>query len=338
MAKIAGVPGNMRAWNCFDGEAWHDKLFDFRRLETCNHRYLYFLRTDGTSVSVTMGRPRPFCNSNSSSSGGSGTGASEAESVRGLDVEGCAVYGVDPGRRTLFYASASHAKDSEKLWCSNREYRHLLRVQPRQRKVEEWLTRKDLKEFVDNMPSFKVMTSALLEAHIRHCVVRLKDAFKFYGCRCAQYRKFKQNGYYTKRRVLEKLVAKVTKDRRNVVLAYGSANVGSCVRGNPPIAAKAFHRQCQQRCKVVLIDEYRTSKVCSACDGDLEQMKGKVQDKATQEWKRKSIWAVQVCQGCGTVWNRDRNASINMLRIFHSLRSTGERPVQFRRPPPIASN
>jgi hypothetical protein len=328
MAKIPGVPGDMKKWKCSDAEACHEKLFGFRRLETCHHKYGYLLRTDGISVSVTMRRM-------TGGSGSSGSRMSEEDDIRacGLDLKGCAVYGLDPGRKTLFYASASPAKRSEKLWCSNREYRHRLRVLPRQHKVEKWLEREQLKKFLDDMPSFKQMTVPLLERHIRYCFTRIEDVLKFYGC--AQYRKFKQNGHYTKQRVLEKMVDKITKKRRNVVLAYGSANVGSCVRHNPPIAAKAFRRRCQQKCKVVMIDEYRTSRVCSECGGNLKQMKGEKvpeHDKAPQEWKRKSIWAVQVCQDCGMVWNRDRNASINILSIFHSLISTGERPAPFRRP------
>ena len=261
---------------------------------------------------------------------GSSSSTSGEECIQGLDVEGFTVFGLDPGRKTLFYASASSNKYSEQVWCSNKGYRHHLRVQPRQRKTEKWLTKKGLKEFIDKMPTAKVITAALLEAHIRYCFTRLEDVLKLYGSK--RYRKFKQNGFYTKQRVLNKLVARITKGRRKVLLAYGSANVGSCVRGNPPIAAKAFRRHCKQRCKVVMIDEFRTSRVCSACEGDLVQMTGKVQDKKTKEWKRnRPIWAVQVCQDCGTVWNRDRNASINILRIFNTLQSRGERPLPFCR-------
>lgn len=183
------------------------------------------------------------------------------------------------------------------------------------------------------------MTSALLEHHIRYVFRngRLDKVLRFYGS--VRYRKFTQNGFYARERVLDALVQRITKGRRNVVIAFGSANVGSCVKGNPPIGAKAFRRHCQKRCKVVLIDEYLTSKVCSKCNKrTLKQMQGNIYDDKTEEWHRKAIWAVQVCQDCAVVWNRDVNASRNMLAIFMSLNENGVRPPAFRRPTVASSS
>jgi hypothetical protein len=152
-----------------------------------------------------------------------------------------------------------------------------------------------------------------------------------------RYKKQRQNAFYQKQSALNHLAKVVTGEQRDapVLVAYGSASVGSCVRGNPPIGAKAFLRRLQQRCRVCMVDEFRTSQVCclADCNGVLTRMTGHVWDRSQQPHVRRrfQFWAVQTCNVCGTVWNRDRNASVNILRVFRSICETGERPAPFRR-------
>lgn len=173
----------------------------------------------------------------------------------------------------------------------------------------------------------------------------------------AQYKKLRQNAFYQKQRALDHLAKVVTGGRRDVVVAYGAGSFGSCVRGNPPIGAKAFLQRLRQRCPVYMVDEFRTSRVCCnlKCqdklmqktgqgdgvlrqktgqgDGDLRQMTGHVWDRSQQPpvRERKQFWAVQTCNVCHTVWSRDRNASANIRNVFLSICETGERPPPFRR-------
>ena len=319
-----------------EAEEWHRKLFNFSEKETVNHKYSFSLRTDGVSVSILMTRPARAPSTTSSSTTADSNSSEvdvnpkEAEFQGGLDIEDSIVYGLDPGRRTLFTAVGTDGKAKS---CRNREYRERTEVKKRQQQVENWLRKADLKTFVDEMPSRKVMTSALMEDHIRYLFRdgRIDDLFAFYGS--VRYCKLRQNKYYCKERALEAMVERITEGRKNIIIAFGSANVGSCVRGNPPIAAKAFRRHCQKRCKVVLIDEYLTSQVCSKCGKrNLRPMRYMKWVEEAKEARSHNIWAVQVCRDCGTVWNRDVNASNNILAIFKSLNSNGERPPQFRRP------
>ena len=79
---------------------------------------------------------------------------------------------------------------------------------------------------------------------------------------------------------------------------------------------------------VVLVDEFRTSKLCNKCYGELEHYN--------------NLHRVLVCRGCkgsvseienSTFMNRGMNACMNMLHISKSWIQSQTRPVQFRRTP-----
>ena len=70
----------------------------------------------------------------------------------------------------------------------------------------------------------------------------------------------------------------------------------------------------------VTIDEYKTSKVCNACNNDplarMSELKG---------------CSVLVCKACKTLWQRDINACKNMLSISLSIWNGRGRPSKYRR-------
>jgi transcription elongation factor Elf1 len=73
---------------------------------------------------------------------------------------------------------------------------------------------------------------------------------------------------------------------------------------------------------VVVVNEFYTSQVCSRC-GE-RRLRGKSLDGDTMH-------AVQVCTNCGTVWQRDVNASRNLQYIFKHEVIHQERPGEFQR-------
>ncbi len=291
------------AWNQEAAEEWHRKLFRVADKETMRSTYAYHLRTDGIAVSLTMKRPiRARAPSSSDSrSDSSEVGPEDMEFQGGLDVDGKRVVAVDPGRRVLFSAVD---RDGKQQRCSTREYRERIGARRRQKQVEKWLDKAQLRVKVEGMPSARVMASALLTRHIQYLFRNslFDKLLKFYGS--VRYRKLVQNGFYARNRVLDLLVRRLT-DGQPTVVAYGSADIGSCRRGSPPVGAKFFRAHCRKRTTTVLIDEFYTSQVCPKCNHrSLEQMKAKVRDKETGERTRKSLWPIKVCNDCHTVWNR----------------------------------
>jgi transposase len=78
---------------------------------------------------------------------------------------------------------------------------------------------------------------------------------------------------------------------------------------------------------VSIIGECYTSQRCSQCLRFLKKCFVGGDD----------IWALKRCDHCtsaaGTdlIWNRDRNVSLNIMRIYLSLARTGLRPAEFGR-------
>ncbi|CAG8730214.1 9394_t:CDS:2, partial [Gigaspora rosea] len=76
---------------------------------------------------------------------------------------------------------------------------------------------------------------------------------------------------------------------------------------------KGLYRELKRRLgkRVRLVDEYRTSIICSTCNGRMD--------------KRSRFWSLK------TLWNRDTNAARNILRLFFYMNSNnGERLEEFR--------
>jgi hypothetical protein len=91
---------------------------------------------------------------------------------------------------------------------------------------------------------------------------------------------------------------------------------------------------------VLLLDEYKTSKVCPGCEGDtLDTFKRRENPKP---WRNDevTVHGLLRCQSencqqsCGhpsRLWNRDDVATLNQKSIVESMMVGGGRPARFRR-------
>jgi transposase len=80
----------------------------------------------------------------------------------------------------------------------------------------------------------------------------------------------------------------------------------------------------RKKYKTLLIDEFRTSCICSNCEKRMVNYN-------VQKEGYEPIWKLMHCEKCNSIHNRDRNATKNMLKIIENIRETGNRPLIFRR-------
>ena len=86
-----------------------------------------------------------------------------------------------------------------------------------------------------------------------------------------------------------------------------------------------------------LINEFRTSKICSCCNGELEKfmIRHSQKPKLKKENKDITVHGLLRCQSikpkCEKIHNRDKNAVQNMLNIVKTIFKTGKRPDIFCR-------
>ncbi|KAJ1892679.1 hypothetical protein LPJ81_005512 [Coemansia sp. IMI 209127] len=130
----------------------------------------------------------------------------------------------------------------------------------------------------------------------------------------------------------------------------------SMTRYHEPIRGRGMRRMLRHhKLKVVLIDEFRTSKTCPACDGLIERFIRVPNPRPFRAKKHPTVW----CNGLlrctskeciawvtqnssrkarepewvadGRYWNRDTAAALNFRRMVRSLIATRSIPAPFRR-------
>ena len=137
-----------------------------------------------------------------------------------------------------------------------------------------------------------------------------------------------------------------------VVFAYGDAKFAFSMRGchgGTPHAR--LRRRLAQKRRVVLIDEYFTTKRCPKCRCETQLSKAQRQNTKTQlyrfafmiqplgladnKWRngKQSVRGLSHCYKCHTLWSRDYAATLNIGRVFVELWKGGKRPAYLCRPP-----
>ena len=122
--------------------------------------------------------------------------------------------------------------------------------------------------------------------------------------------------------------ANKVKQKENVVIALGDADMRGNMRGLPPVMSTTWVKHLMRCTMVVMVNEFRTSKLCCGCHEVMHQ--------------QKNCFRVKRClnSDCSRgFWNRDVNAAINILNLFlwavrrncNCSASSKSRPKAFRR-------
>jgi transposase len=134
-------------------------------------------------------------------------------------------------------------------------------------------------------------------------------------------------------------------DCSRILVGFGDwSQQDGFIKGKEKAPVKKIRRMMRQRgIKVIAIDEFRTSKTCSAChhDGDVENVYYKrcssCRDSSMCECEEVGevrCYEVVRCknsESCGVVWQRDVNASRNMRALLMSKVGGTDRPDPLNR-------
>ena len=133
---------------------------------------------------------------------------------------------------------------------------------------------------------------------------------------------------YGKRdKCLDTLCKKITGGERGTLVAFGGAAACSTGCGYAPVPQKRLRSRLQKihGARISLIEERYTSQICSQCQGRLKD----VHIQGEEIWALKKCTSCQTSNGTDLIWNRDRNASLNILQIYLNLAECGLRPSAF---------
>ena len=143
------------------------------------------------------------------------------------------------------------------------------------------------------------------------------------------YRKLKWRTWIYQRKSEDKFLNRIENtygNKKDLLLCYGNWSNNKQMKYIMPTKGVGLRRTIEKKFNVVLVDEFRTSKLCSKCNCELESYN--------------NLHRVLACRGCKssgseskntTFMNRDMNACMNMLHISNSWIQSKMRPKNFCR-------
>ena len=129
------------------------------------------------------------------------------------------------------------------------------------------------------------------------------------------------NTFMRKQRAQTRLLKKITGDagEKETLVVYGDASINHTFGHKASTPTTGLRKYIGQRCKVIMQDEFRTSKLCCACHTPLTDIKFPriTKEDGGQPFMVKSH---SVRRGGNNdcfrmVWDRDVNAAINILLL-----------------------
>lgn len=267
------------------------------------------------------------------------------------------VVAIDPGHCNVWAASRSAEGGAWEALTpiSSGRYRHESGLRPFQQWSKRSLRRPALRdasvaltEASLKTPDPVAFTAALLRQAGAWDVLRT-----FYGSKTFAKRRFlrarrKQRFEET---AVNRLIAESERGRdAPAVFAYGDGQFASSMRGchgGTPHAR--LRRLLALKRRVVMVDEYLTTKRCPTCRCETHLTKEErktsfrtaytVQPKGKAKYTRKDgvevlkqVHGLSHCHVCATLWGRDHAATLNIGRVFVAKWQTGTRPAYLCRP------
>ena len=160
--------------------------------------------------------------------------------------------------------------------------------------------------------------------------------FEYY--RLSKTRKFKLNRYFNTERSESNMVNNFKKKYGSpdqTIIAFGDHTQGQRqMRGLEPTKDIGMRRLLRKHgYGVYLVNEFRTSKLCHKCKCDTEKFQHEFSKKPKTFGMSLLVHGLIRCKNgkCGIKWNRDYNASLNILEIAWSLVEGKGRPREFCR-------
>ena len=283
------------------------------RLQKCQKSFTGTIETDGVSLCTHFMKPKPT------------TEAGSSDALYRYDAKKDRVIGFDPGRVNIFYGAEKLEDGTIKKYVLTRKqyYTDMGAIKAR-KTTETW--NMTLKNVLIRM-SFVSSKGVDLQNHVQY----LNRYFENYDAMWNEYTKERWSRqrmslYAGKQRVFDRFfnAIKDTDSEKRVVIAYGAASFDPGGKGELSVPTTKAFTETNRRYKTVMVDEFRTSKICYSNDSVLQLVASK---KDPKKGLRGLLW-------CGSTNNnffidRDLNAALNIRRCITSP----SRPISLTRVP-----
>ena len=245
------------------------------------------------------------------------------------------IVAIDPGKSDLIYCVDSASKDAN-VYRYTQDRRRKIGKSKRFNKLTINMKRKEkiegrkVQELEDELSKLnrKTLDFEKFKEYIRQknsVNVYLK---KFYSREI--FRKFKLDTFINIQRDEQNMINEFKAKYGNpneVVICFGDFEQKKHMKFKEPTKGKGMRTVFRKnKYEVYLVDEFRSSCMCSKCEGGLcERFLYRENPRPFRKGEN-LVWGLLKCQSCGGVWNRDRNGASNIYKISDNIISGRPRP------------
>jgi hypothetical protein len=300
-------------------EKYWKLLFKIENMDT----FAGIIKTDGNSVSIMYKNKRQII-------------SKKKLNIKGIQKEdfSCNVKDIniddfnvvkayDPGFRYMFTGGNNNNLE---MYSSKKYYHKCKMNKAKNDKNIIYKKSNFITDFFKNMPSNK--TNNIIN-YLSYALKSLTKCLKFHFEK--PFRKLKFTTYIFKQKTMNEICKSITEKKhindqtKKSLIGFGdwSSQKDSIIRGHHRGPVVGIKRELKKWCKLVLVDEFRTSVRCYKCYNETEKI----------AYNNVKVNSVLRCTNneCGTVIDRDINAYKNIFYLFELSLRGRDRPKEFCR-------
>ena len=251
---------------------------------------------------------------------------------------------IDPGKHSLVYMLDEEKKKLRYTASQRRveSYRKKCNMISRWEKLNNNIIEEETKLSIQNC---KTVNYEKFKLYLQE-KTRLNDKIKSFYEKDI-HRKFKWRTWIYQRKSEDNFINRIENTygkREDILLCYGNWSNTKQMKYLMPTKGIGMRRAIEKKFDVILVDEFRSSKLCSCCYKELENYK--LNKYELSEYKKHNgkeinkIHRLLICRSCRsnglenkniTFMNRDMNACINILNISKDWINKRSRNINFCR-------
>jgi hypothetical protein len=328
------LEGNLKK---YENKIWE---FFFRTERQCfkkpKYTFHHMIETDGVSCSILMLKNDLIGKRIPNIKVGSNTEQYIDELTDYTNIKNKKIVAIDPNKADLIYCVDSdnkeanefrYTQDSRRKECKIKKYAKII-LEFKKEKIDG----KTVIEYETELSKLNRKTLIIkdFKEYIKKKSEINNKLYKFYEKYL--FRKLKLNGYINKKKHEQKMInnfKKIFGKPEEVIITIGDWEQKKQMKYKEATKGVGMRKLFRQNnYKVYLVDEFRTSCMCSICKTEIGRCEKFQIRKNPKPYKSGNILVHGLikCKTCLGVWNRDVNSATNIYRIAKNAINGLERP------------
>ncbi len=321
---------------------YEDKIWDFffRTERQCfkksNYTFHHMIETDGISCSILLLRNDMIGKRIPNIKVGINKELYIDELTDYTNIKNKKIVAYDPNLSDLIYCVDNdnkeatefrYTQDSRRKECKIKKYAKII-LEFKKEKIDN----KTIIEYETELS--KLNRKTLIINDFKNYIEKKSEInnklYKFYEKYI--FRKLKLNGYINRKKNEQKMInnfKKIFGKPNEVIICAGDFEQKQHMKYKEPVKGIGMRKLFRQNgYKIYLVDEFRTSCMCSICkdkNGRCEKFQIRENPKPYKSGNILVHGALR-CKNCDAIWNRDVNSATNIYRIAKNAINGNERP------------